>query len=205
MGRRILLVALTTLLAGPAGGGEGDPVVGKPAEPWQVSEWADGKATTLKDLRGRVVVVRFWTNTCPFCAKSLPALETLKTELQGRPVTFVGLYHSKPFGSERPWKDAVAMATRWGVTFPIGYDRAWKTVKSWWLERGPGRRATSASFVIDAEGKVAFVHPGPVFHPSDDPREARQDRDYKAIRAAILTAVEAAEAAEEAKEAKEGD
>ena len=50
--------------------------------------------------------------------------------------------------------------------------------------------ATSASFVIDRRGRVAHVHPGPEFYPTDDPSRARQDRDFRALRAAIRRAVD---------------
>ncbi len=39
-------------------------------------------------------------------------MQQLADEFDGRPVTFVGLYQSKPLGSERPWRDAVARACR---------------------------------------------------------------------------------------------
>ena len=79
--------------------------VGQPASPWQLVEWDGAAPRRLEQLRGQVVVVRFWTNTCPYCARSLPALQQLADELRGRPVQFVGIYHSKPRGSERPWKE----------------------------------------------------------------------------------------------------
>ena len=50
--------------------------------------------------------------------------------------------------------------------------------------------ATSASFVIDRRGRVALVHPGPEFYPTHDPSRARQDRDFRALRAAIRRALD---------------
>lgn len=163
----------------------GDDLVGSPAKEWTAGpEWAHSKPLRLGDLRGRVVVVRFWTDTCPYCAKSLPAMQELADELEGQSVTFIGLYHSKPLGSERSWKEAVAHAEDLGVTFPLGYDHHWKTVRSWWLD---GRRggATSASFVIGPDGRIVHVHPGPVFFPSADPADARANAGFEAIRSAI--------------------
>lgn len=163
----------------------GADLLGAKAKGWTAGpEWAHSKPLRLEDLRDRVVVVRFWTDTCPFCAKSLPAMQQLADELAGRPVTFVGLYQSKPRGSERPWRDAVARATRLGVRFPIAYDHDWQTLRSWWLDGG-GRAATSASFVIAPDGTIVHVHPGPVFFPSDDPADARANADFEALRAAV--------------------
>jgi peroxiredoxin len=103
-------------------------------------------------------------------------------------VTFIGLYHSKPLGSERPWKEAVTRARELGVHFPIAYDHHWQTVRRWWLD-GQQRPATSSSFIIGRDGRIAFVHPGPLFFPSEDPTEAQADADYKAIRAALKKAL----------------
>lgn len=163
----------------------GAELLGAKAKKWTVGpEWAHSKPLRLADLHGRVVVVRFWTDTCPYCARSLPALQQLADEFAGRPVTFVGLYQSKPLGSERPWRDAVARATRLGVSFPIAYDHDWQTLRSWWLD-GRRRAATSASFVIAPDGTIVHVHPGPVFFRSDGPNHARANADFEAIRAAI--------------------
>jgi thiol-disulfide isomerase/thioredoxin len=155
----------------------GSDLVGTPAPAWITSEWTTESPLSLADLRGRVVVVRFWTNTCPYCERSMPALQKLSAKYANQPVTFVGLYHSKPRGTEREWSTVLATLEEWGVTFPIGYDREWKTVQSWWLD-GRGPRATSASFVIGADGTYAHVHPGPVYFPGDG-------GDFAALEAAI--------------------
>lgn len=170
---------------GPPVGAE---LIGRRASPWQATQWANSPPLALAKLRGRVVVVRFWTDTCPFCERSLPAMQQLADEFKDQPVTFVGLFHSKPLGSEREWKRVVAAASSWGVRFALGYDHDWRTVKSWWLD-GPGRRATSASFVIDPKGRILFVHPGPVFFQSDAPGDAKEHADYLAIKDAIRRAL----------------
>ena len=133
-------------------------------------------------------MVRFWTDRCHFCSASLPAMQKLADEFRKKPVTFVGIYHSKPRGSERPWSEAVARAKELGVRFPIAYDHMWKTVRAWWLEGGQ-RGATSSSFVISAGGEIVFVHPGPMFCAGEDCGNAQASSDYEAIRAAIRKAL----------------
>ena len=157
--------------------------VGTSPPEWKVTAWDGSKPMTLASLRGKVVFVRFWTNTCPFCRASLPAIEQLAKEFAGKPVVFVGLYHAKPRNSPNPWPAAVKTARSWGTTFALGYDKDWATLESW--TRNYNMRATSISFILDANGKVAHMHPGPVFHPSTDPAHARDDRDFKRIQAVI--------------------
>jgi peroxiredoxin len=168
----------------PASGAD---LLGQPARPWQLAEW-DGAPRQLADLKGQVVVVRFWTNTCPYCARSLPALQQLATELRGRPVQFLGVYHSKPRGSERAWKDAVARARELGVGFPVAYDRGWRTVEDWWLAGREGV-PTSPTFVIDGAGRIVHVHPGPELHPGAEPGHEQCDRDFRALRRAVEEAL----------------
>jgi thiol-disulfide isomerase/thioredoxin len=163
-------------------------LLGHPAPDWAAAAWANSEPLTLDSLRGRVVVVRFWTNTCPFCRASMPALQALSEELADRPVTFVGMYHAKPRDRVGAWGDAQALATEWGVTFPLAHDAGWTTLRSWWL-RDEQRRATSASFVIDPEGRIVHIHPGPVLFPSTDPEHAQENADYLALKEAILAAL----------------
>jgi thiol-disulfide isomerase/thioredoxin len=163
----------------------GTDLLEQPAKPLQLVEWDGGEPGPLP---GRVRVVRFWTNTCPYCARSLPALQLLAEEFRQAPVQFLGIYHSKPRGSERAWPEAVEKAKGWGIAFPIAYDHEWRTLDSWWLaDREPV--PTSPTFVIDPAGKIVHVHPGPEFHPSSDPGHRDCDQAFEALRAAIRTAL----------------
>lgn len=159
-------------------------LLGRTMPPWQVASWVNTQPLTLGDLRGKVVVVRFWTDTCPFCRASMPALQTLSQELAHQPVVFVGLHHAKPRGRAGAWDTARATAAQWGITFPLGQDADWATLRSWWLDTGD-RRATSSTLVLGKDGKVIHVHPGPVYFPSDDPADAKPNADFQALRGAI--------------------
>jgi len=81
------------------------------------------------------------------------------------------------------------VAQSWGVSFPIAIDPGWKTLNAWWMNTGH-RHATSVTFVVGKDGKIVHIHPGPVFHPSTDPLEAKQNRDYLSMRAAITQAIQ---------------
>ena len=173
------------------GAAKGDELVGTEPGEWQFTEWAntDGKPPSLHDLRGRVVVVRFWTTGCPFCEKTMPALQRLSEELHDQPVTVIGAFHAKPESSQRDLGKPQEVTKTWGVTFPLAIDREWRTLRSWWLDRAH-RHATSVTFVIGKDGRVAHIHPGPEYYPTDDPTDTKANQDYQALRAAVVAAAE---------------
>jgi thiol-disulfide isomerase/thioredoxin len=171
------------------GAADGRELIGAQLGEWQLADWAGtaGAAPTLASLRGRVVVVRFWTTGCPHCEKTLPALQKLSQELRDLPVTFIGAFHGKPASSEPDLERPLRVARSWGVTFPLALDREWRTLRAWWLD-GAHRHATSVTFVIGKDGRVVHVHPGPVFYPTDDPDLAEVNRDHVALRRAVVAA-----------------
>lgn len=171
---------------------DGQEMIGRTLPEWHLDPWLDGETRTLASLRGRVVVVRFWTAPgCPYCEKTLPALQRLAKELEAEPVTFVGAFHGKPAKAYPRLDEPSKVLKKWGVDFPVALDPEWSTLRSWWYADGAHRHASSVTFVIAKDGKLLHVHPGPVFHPSDDPDEAKENEDYLAVRSAIRRGLDA--------------
>src|SRR5579871_1426176 len=88
-----LVLAAVTQSAAPADGAE---LLGKPAPAWEVGEWLNSRPLTLKGLRGKVVLVRWFASTsCPHCSATAPALNQLDHDLGPRGLVVVGMYHHK--------------------------------------------------------------------------------------------------------------
>lgn len=132
-----------------------------PAAPWDV-DWMGAPAVTLEALRGRVVLVRWFTEGCPYCAETAPTLAALHDELGPRGLSVVGMYHHK---SDEPLEPAQvrALAERFDFRFPVAIDHDWKTLRAWWLDEHPGW--TSVSFLIDRRGVLRYVHTGGSYEP----------------------------------------
>ncbi len=162
----------------------GQDVVGKATPPWGQLQWINSHPRTLKSLRGKVVLIRFWTDTCPFCAATAPALRAIDSDFGRRGLVVIGMYHPKPYGSVRPISEVSRTVDAWAWKFPVALDTDWKTLRAFWLDAGP-REATSASFLIDRKGVIRFVHPGPEFHPGGPPDHAQCRADYRNLRIAI--------------------
>jgi thiol-disulfide isomerase/thioredoxin len=167
--------------AAPAG--PGADVLGQDISAWLPEIWVGEPVPLSGAGASRATLLRFWTDTCPFCEASLPALQALQDEFGSRGLTTVGVYHPKPPRFMAADQVAEAAHER-GFHGPLALDLDWASLQRIWLDGGP-RSATSASFLVDADGRVRFVHPGPEFHPSDDPAHSGCQADYDALRQAI--------------------
>lgn len=153
--------------------------------------WTNTEQDAAVETDRRVTLYRWWTDTCPYCEASLPAFEKLRQTYGERGLQVVAVYHPKP-PREIDREKITAMAKRFGYDGPIALDQDWSELRKAY-ERLRGRRATSVSFLVDAEGMIRFVHPGPVLFPSDDPRHAQQNRDYELLERAVAAVVDEAD------------
>lgn len=166
-------------------------LLGEELGEWHLGEWVNSERLSLADLRGQVVVVRFWTDApdeLNDSLRSLKALEQLKQTFAGLPVTFVGIYHSKGSLVEAPWETVVKRVEEHKLTLPIAYDHQWTTLGQWWRRRYD-HLPTTATLVISPAGKITHVHPGPAYFPSYRETEWLCDADFRDLRAAIHEAL----------------
>jgi thiol-disulfide isomerase/thioredoxin len=164
----------------------GDDVLGREVLSLLPDHWA-GEAPQLAGAKA--VLVRFWTDTCPYCRASLPSLDRLRREHGPQGLVTVGVYHPKP---PRIVPDAVVAeaARALGFEGPVALDPDWAALRAIWLDGPEPRDATSASFLLDGEGRVAFVHPGPEFHAEPTAGHETCVQDYDALDAAIRELLE---------------
>jgi len=73
----------------------GNDRIGVAAPSFEFDGWLNSKPLSLESLRGQVVLVRWWTDTCPFCASSAPALRAIHEQYSPQGLTLVGVYHPK--------------------------------------------------------------------------------------------------------------
>lgn len=126
--------------------------------------WVDAEP----DLKGKVVLVRWWTHGCSLCSTSAPAL----TEL-ARKAAVVAVYHPKPPRDVAP-EDVRTWAKKIGMPGALAIDRDWKVLDRW---MAPGKRSfTSLTFVLDRKGKIRHVHAGGTIE-APDAKELSQQID----------------------------
>ena len=145
-------------------------IIGSPAPEWNVLDWVNAEPMMLEGLRGRVVLVRWWTGPgCQFCSASVPILNGLYARYQSEGLVVVGFYHNK---SSPPlsFPQVKRVAEFMGFGFPLAVDPGWNTLKRYWLDRVPEGAWTSASFLIDKQGIIRYIHPGGVITEEDGRR-----------------------------------
>lgn len=175
-------------LAPPAGAADdadsGADLVGRPAPEWSFTRWVRGRERTLRDLRGKVVLVRWWTEGCHFCRTTLPAIEALQRE-HPEDLVVLGVFHPKPEPHDVSDPHILRVARALGFSGPIAFDRDWHTLNRYWLDGHPERNWTSVSFLINREGLIRWVHGGGEYHRSDDPRHRTCDLEYRGLEKAL--------------------
>ncbi|PYT25117.1 MAG: alkyl hydroperoxide reductase [Acidobacteria bacterium] len=158
----------------------GDDRLGLVAPPLQLQHWVYSPALEISTLRGKVVLIRWWTEGCPFCVATAPALREFDRKYASRGLRVIGIFHPKPPGD---WSvDRMrAAGARLGLRFPLALDAEWSALNRWWPELEK-RCWTSVSFLVDKRGIIRYVHPGGEYHEAlQDSDHARCDRDYKQI------------------------
>jgi peroxiredoxin len=163
---------------------DGSALLGKPSPDWANDRWVQGGPLRLANLRGKVVLVRFFMDAdCPFCRGTAPALNELDRELGPRGLVVVGMYTPKPRPRPVTLQEVRGYVQSYGFRFPVAIDDDWATLRKLWLDRVPDAAYTSASLLIDRKGVVRHVHKGGLY--AKDAKSAEARRDYEAMRSAI--------------------
>lgn len=152
-------------------------LLGKPAREFRFSRWLRTEPLTPQSLRGKVVLIRFWTDECRYCRNTLPAVEGLRKRWADRGLVVLGAYHpNEPMAVQDT--TVLRWANQLGFGGPIAVDDQWNTLRHWWLDGHPDRNWVSVSFLLDRNGVVRWVHGGGEYHPNDDPRHHACDVSY---------------------------
>ncbi len=115
--------------------------------------WFNGEPLTLAGLRGRVVLIDFWTYTCINCIRTLPHLVAWDRAYREAGLTIVGV-HSPEFTFEREASNVARAIRQNGIRYPVAQDNRMATWDAWSNQYWP------AKYLIDARGHVRYAHFG---------------------------------------------
>jgi len=111
------------------------------------------KPITLASLRGKVVLVDFWTYSCINCQRSLPHVEAWYSRYHADGLDVIGV-HSPEFAFEHVVSNVVSASHQLGVRYPIAIDNNHATFNAFKNNYWP------ADYLIDATGQVRNVEDG---------------------------------------------
>jgi thiol-disulfide isomerase/thioredoxin len=118
-----------------------------------ISNWFNSAPLNIADLRGKVVLVDFWTYGCVNCVNTLPRVTELYAKYKDRGLVVVGV-HTPEFPFEKSAANVQAALKRHGITYPVAQDNDSQTWNAWHNQYWP------AQYIVDQSGKIVFQHDG---------------------------------------------
>jgi len=116
-------------------------------------QWLNSAPLTAESLRGKVVLVDFWTYSCINCLRTLPYVKAWAEKYRDQGLVVIGV-HSPEFAFERDISNVTKEAKKLGVTYPIAIDNNFSIWQAFNNQYWP------AHYFIDANGHVRYMHFG---------------------------------------------
>ena len=116
-------------------------------------DWINSDPLTLAKLRGRVVLIEFWTFGCYNCRNTLPTITTWDARYRDKGLTIIGV-HTPETDSERDIADVRREVAALGIKYSVVTDNDYATWKLDKVEAWP------TLFLLDKQGRVRWAHVG---------------------------------------------
>ncbi len=118
-----------------------------------INDWINSKPLKIADLKGKVVLIDFWTYSCINCVRTLPHLTDWDAKYRDKGLVIIGV-HSPEFEFEKKLDNVRAATEKFGIKYPVALDsnlETWSNFKN---------RYWPAHYLIDKEGNVVYTHFG---------------------------------------------
>jgi cytochrome c biogenesis protein CcdA/thiol-disulfide isomerase/thioredoxin len=116
-------------------------------------DWINTKPLTIEQLRGKVVLIDFWTYSCINCLRTLPHLKAWDATYRKQGLVIIGV-HTPEFAFEHVASNVRAAVQRLGIKYPVMQDNRFKTWDNYSNQYWP------AEYLIDKTGHVRHTHFG---------------------------------------------
>jgi len=116
-------------------------------------QWVNSEPLTLQSLRGRVVLIEFWTFACYNCRNTLPTIKKWDKQYRKQGLTVIGV-HTPELDIERNLDSLRHEIAGLGIEYPVVTDNDYSTWKAYQVEAWP------TLFVLDKQGRVRWTHVG---------------------------------------------
>ena len=115
--------------------------------------WLNSEPLTPEGLRGRVVLVDFWTYTCVNWLRTLPYVRAWASKYEEAGLTVVGV-HTPEFGFESNIENVISQSRNLGVEYPVAVDSGYRVWEAF------ANRFWPAVYIADADGRIRHHHFG---------------------------------------------
>ncbi|MFY1663270.1 cytochrome c biogenesis protein DipZ [Pseudomonas sp. Pseu.R1] len=116
-------------------------------------QWLNSAPLSAEQLKGKVVLVDFWTYSCINCLRSLPYVKAWAEKYHDQGLVVIGV-HAPEFAFERDVKNVTKAMADLGITYPVAIDNNYK------IWRAFDNRYWPAHYFIDAKGQIRYHHFG---------------------------------------------
>ena len=144
--------------------------------------WINSAPLTMESLKGKVVLIDFWTYSCVYCVRTLPYLKTWYQTYKDQGLVIIAV-HSPEFAFEHKLANVRKASADLGVTWPVVLDNSFA---QW---RAYGNNYWPALYFIDATGKVRYFQLGEGEYATSEQviRKLLAEAGKKPVNAAVLT------------------
>jgi cytochrome c biogenesis protein CcdA/thiol-disulfide isomerase/thioredoxin len=118
-----------------------------------ISAWINSAPLTMERLRGKVVLVDFWTYSCINCLRTLPYLKSWDERYRSKGLVILGV-HSPEFAFEHSLGNVRQAVHRLGIHYPVALDNDFATWTAYQNQYWP------ADYLVDRTGHIRDVHFG---------------------------------------------
>lgn len=147
-----IIAALCLAAIGCAPGAQAE--VAQPAPEFVgIEQWHNGPPLTLAGLKGKVVLVEFWTYSCINCIHVMPYVKQWHKTYRDQGLVVVGV-HTPEFPFERSTSNVQTAIKRFDIRYPVAQDNRYATWTAYHNQYWP------ALYLIDRSGKVVYSHFG---------------------------------------------
>jgi thiol-disulfide isomerase/thioredoxin len=153
--KTLTAAALFTAIAASTGAAQAGPLAHPAPAPdfTGIDKWLNSEPLTLQQLRGKVVLVDFWTYSCINCVHTLPYVKTWNQKYKDQGLVVVGV-HTPEYPFERDTGNVQTAIKRFGITYPVAQDNRYATWTAYDNQYWPG------FYLIDKKGQVVYTHFG---------------------------------------------
>lgn len=118
-----------------------------------IEKWLNSDALTMAQLKGKVVLVDFWTYSCINCIRTLPHITKWYETYKDQGFVVVGV-HTPEFAFEKVVSNVETALQRYGINYPVALDNNYRTWEAYENQYWP------AHYLIDKDGQVVYTHFG---------------------------------------------